>query len=337
VDELPPRITGDDPRRRPFRVALISNPTSGRNARRGLLAGIHDLLRGHPGVAHFEETTYDGLVAATRTAMGDDTGIIVVNGGDGTVQAVLTSMLTTPATHLPLLAVLAGGTTNTTARNVGYGARPLEALQRLLAESAIGRLAGAVHPNPVVRADLGDDQQYAMMFGVGAVYDGIVFARGQLASHGMRGQLGGGLALATFVMKAFTGSAESMFPPLRARVRVDGVELPPVSYFGMITSTMDRQLLGLSPYWGVGPGRLRFSALRSRPQHLARAIVPALRGQQSRWLDPEFGYRSLNVDEVDLTFAGGFTLDGELFKPAGRERRVVLTARHTAYFLRARP
>jgi hypothetical protein len=337
MDELPPRITGDEPRRRPIRVALVSNPTSGRNKRHGLLAGIRDLLRGHPGVPHFEETTYDGIIAATRAAMADDAAIIAVNGGDGTVQAALTSMLTTPATHLPLVAVLAGGTTNTTARNLGYGTRPLEALQRLLVDSAAGRLAGVVQPNPIVRADLGDDQQYAMMFGAGAVYDGIVFARGQLAAHGMRGQLGGGLAVATFVMKALTGNAESMFPPLAARVRVDGVELPPTSYFGMLTSTMDRQLLGLSPYWGVGPGRLRFSALRHRPQHLARAIVPALRGRQSRWLDPAYGYRSLNVDEIELTFSGGFTLDGELFAPAGRERQIVLTARQTAYFLRARP
>ena len=48
AEPLPPRITGEEPRRHPLRVALISNPTSGRNARRGLLAGIADLLRAHP-------------------------------------------------------------------------------------------------------------------------------------------------------------------------------------------------------------------------------------------------------------------------------------------------
>ncbi|MBP1690061.1 MAG: Diacylglycerol kinase catalytic domain, partial [Deltaproteobacteria bacterium] len=90
---LPPRVTDDESLRRPLRVALISNPTSGQNARRGLLAGIHDLLRTHPGVAHFQERTFDGIAAATREAVGGDSEIIAVNGGDGTVQAVLTSML----------------------------------------------------------------------------------------------------------------------------------------------------------------------------------------------------------------------------------------------------
>ena len=334
---LPPSVTGREPRRHPFRIALISNPTSGRNARRGQLSGIDDLLQAHPGVAHFQERTFEGIAAATRAAVGADTEIIVVNGGDGSVQTVLTALLSTPAEHLPVLAVLPGGTTNTTARNVGYGHRPLLALQRLLVESARGTLAGTVERRAVLRADLEDGSQYAMMFGAGAVYHGIGFARGQLASHGVRGQLGAGIALANFVTRVITGRAGTMFPPLAATVHLDGVALPSAAYFGILTSTMDRQFLGISPYWGVGPGPLRFSAMRDRPQHLGRAIVPALRGRPSRWLQPGFGYRSHNVDEVALTFTGGFTLDGELFEPAAYERRLLLTARQSAYFLRAFP
>ena len=116
----------------------------------------------------------------------------------------------------------------------------------------------------------------------------------------MRGQLGAGIALATFVAGSLTGQAGTLFPPLAADVRIDGVALPPTSYFGMLASTMDRQFLGMSPYWGTGPGPLRFSAMRDRARSIsARAIVPALRGRPSPWLQPELGYRSHNVDEVD--------------------------------------
>jgi hypothetical protein len=316
-------------------VALISNPKSGRNARRGLLAGIRGLLAAHPGVTHFQERTFDGIAAATREAIGDDTEILVVNGGDGTVQTVLTSMMSTPATHLPILAILPGGTTNTTARNVGYGRRPLAALQGLLTESARGTLAGIVERRAVLRADLEYGPQYAMMFGAGAVYHGIVFARGQLAAHGVRGEWGAGIALATFLTRVFTGRAGTMFPPLAATLRIDGVVVPQPAYFGILASTMDRQFLGVSPYWGVGPGPLRVSAMSDRLQHLGRAILPALRGRPSPWLCPDFGYRSHNADEIDLTFTGGFTLDGELFEPAACERRLLITTRQSAYFLRA--
>lgn len=335
AESFPPRVIGDDPKFRPLRVALISNPTSGQNARRGLLGRAHELIKTYPRVAHFQERTYAGIVDVTRTAVADDTAIIAVNGGDGTVQAVLTSILSAPAAQLPVLAVLAGGTTNSTARNVGYGDRPFDALQRLLAASAAGLLPGTVERHAVLRADLEQGAQYGMMFGAGAVYDGIVFAHDQLASRGLRGELGAGLALAAFLMKALRGKGGPLFQPLAADVHVDGERLPPVSYFGMLTSTMDRQFLGVSPYWGVGPGRLRFSAMRDRPRHLARALVPALRGRPSRWLHPDFGYRSVNADEVTLAFSGGFTLDGELFEPTPRTQPLVLTARQSAYFLRA--
>lgn len=316
---------------------MISNPKSGRNARKGLLAKIERILLRHSAVAHFAERTFDGIAGATRRALDGGSEILVVNGGDGSVQTVLTAMLRAPLARLPLLAVLPGGTTNTTARNVGYGSDPLAALERLLDESARGIVAGRVERRPVVCAELPEGPQYAMMFGAGAVYDGIVLARNQLASAGVRGQLGGGVVLATFLTNVLMGRAGTMFPPLAAAVRLDGEPLPPTRYFGMLVSTMDRQFLGVSPYWGTGPGPLRFSAMRERPQHLARAIVPALRGRPSPWLAPEHGYRSHNVDEIELAFDGGFTLDGELFAPIGCERRVVLTGRRSAYFLRAHP
>jgi hypothetical protein len=75
--------------------------------------------------------------------------------------------------------------------------------------------------------------------------------------------------------------------------------------------------------------------MHDRPRHLGRAILPALRGRSSPWLQPEYGYRSHNVDEVAVRFSGGFTLDGELFEPVVGERRLLLTARRSAYFLRA--
>jgi diacylglycerol kinase (ATP) len=337
LELLPPRLFDWRPRRQPVRVAVISNPTAGQNARRGLLARIDDVLTSHPSVPHRLETTYAGIADAARAAVADEAEIIVVNGGDGTAQAVLTTIFTTPAKRLPVLAVLPGGTTNSTARNVGYGTRALPALQRLLAASAEGSVAGSVTTHPVMRIDLDAGPQYAMMFGIGGVYNGVKFVREQLASRGMRGEVGGIVALATFLAKAITGKGGALFPPLTAAVQVDGVPLPATPYFGILTSTINRQILGMRPYWGVGPGPLRFSAMSYRPTHLTRALVPALRGRPSPWLHPDFGYRSLNADEVVLLSSAGFTIDGELHPATARDRRVAISARHPAYFLRAQP
>jgi diacylglycerol kinase family enzyme len=338
---LPPSLTGGVPRRRPLRVGMINNPLSGQNARRGLLERVTTLLTAHPRVAHFEENPVDGMGHAVDALLRSETEIIVVNGGDGTVQAVLTALLRSPVpASLPLLAVLPGGTANTTARNVGYGRRPLRALQRLLDQAASGMLAGTVDQRAVVRVDVPADAepQYAMLFGAGAVYHGVAFARREVESRGMRGQLGAAVAVGTALSYVATGKVGRLFPPLHAEIRIDGeAALPPEPYFGILTSTMDRQVLGLSPYWGVGPGRLRFTALGYAPRGIARAIVPALRGRPSVHLRPDLGYRSVNADEIHLTFDSGYTLDGELFEPAGTSTHMTLSARHHAYFLRERP
>lgn len=340
LEGLPPSLTGGLARRRPLRVGMINNPLSGQNARRGLLDRVRTLLTAHPRVAHFEENTFDGMGHAVDELLGRETEIIVVNGGDGTVQAVLTALLRSPLpAALPLLAVLPGGTTNTTARNVGYGRRPLRALQGLLDDAASGMLAGTVDQRAVVRVDAaaGVAPQYAMLFGAGAVYHGIAFARREVESRGMRGQLGAAVAVGTFLSHVVAGKGGRLFPPLHAEIRIDGqAPLPAEPYFGILTSTMDRQVLGLSPYWGVGPGRLRFSALSYAPRRLSRAIVPALRGRPSVHLRPDLGYRSVNADEICLTFDSGYTLDGELFAATAETTCLTLSARQHAYFLRER-
>jgi hypothetical protein len=188
-----------------------------------------------------------------------------------------------------------------------------------------------------VRVETDGDLQYAMTFGAGAVYHGIVLARGRIEAHGVNGQLRDGLALATFLTKAVSGKGGALFPTLHAEFGIDGEWLPPQSYFGVLASTIDRQILGISPYWGVGPGPLRFSALGTGPRHLARAILPVLRGRPSAVLRPEFGYRSVNCTEVEARFDSGYTLDGELFAARDGATRVMLSGRQCGYFLRARP
>jgi hypothetical protein len=337
-EQLPPRVIGDEPLKRPLRVGVISNPQSGQNSRRGLLTHVRELLQDHPQVANFDEDTVDGMVRAVEQMVERETEIIVINGGDGTVQAVLTALFNTPADALPLVAVLPGGTTNTTSHNVGFGKRALPSLQRILSEARHGRVPGRVERRAVLCVERNGDRRYAMMFGAGGIYHGILLARGPIESTGLRGELGASLALATFLWKVVSGSGGTLFPALEAEIRVDGELVPHEPYLGVIGSTMDRTILGLHTYWGVGDGPVRFTSLRCAPRHLAGALVSIVRGVQRPYMRPELGYRSVNADEVRLAFNSGYTLDGELFA-AGDDGRneVTLSGRQFAYFLRAQP
>jgi diacylglycerol kinase (ATP) len=319
---------------RPIRTGVINNPLSFRNKRRHILPAILDVLRAHPWVMHHEVSRPEDVRAATGSLLDGGCELIVVNGGDGTMQAVLTRLFGSGTGALPLLAALPGGTTNMVAADVGSMVSPIPALWRLLGSARDGCLRGSVVERPVMRAEIAPGTAvFSMFFGSGAIYHGIRFCRQYVATLGLRGEVGPGVALAVFLAKIVLGHGGRMFPPLHLSGRVDGRQLQSGDYIGVLVSTVSRQFLGLRPFWGRESAPLKYSAMRYSPQHLWRAAPAVMRGKPNRFVRPEYGYVSHNAQEIELQLDCGFTLDGELFTAAAGTP-VVLRSGYTASFLR---
>jgi len=319
---------------RPLRVGIISNPRSGQNARKGLLIGIDELLFGYPHVQHRRAASLHDMAEAADDLTRQGVDVLVTNGGDGTLQAILTALLGQARDSLPVLAVLPGGTSNVSARNIGYGKRPLRSLRALLHGANTGRLAGRLQPHPVLCVETEKERQYGMMFGSGAVYHGIGFAHKEIGSRGVHGQALGTLGIATFAINLLMGRSDDLFPPMQADISIDGQALPKEIYLATLASTMDRQIVGIRPYWGQGPGAVRITILRQQPSQVARTIVALFQKTKPPQLNPSAGWRSVNADEVELTIDSGFTVDGELFHLEEATQRITLSGRQQAYFLR---
>ena len=70
----------------------------------------------------------------------EDIDLVVAVGGDGTVNEVVNGMLTDgPAPHLPMLAVVPGGSTNVFSRALGRSRDPIEATAEILESLRDGR------------------------------------------------------------------------------------------------------------------------------------------------------------------------------------------------------
>jgi diacylglycerol kinase family enzyme len=118
--------------RGPWRVGMISNPLSGRN-RRGGLNAVRCLLQETLQIPHREVRTPEEARAALDCFAAEDVNLVVVNSGDGTIQAVLTLLFAQKSFRpMPLLALLSGGTTNMTHRDLGLPGSAADALRRLL-------------------------------------------------------------------------------------------------------------------------------------------------------------------------------------------------------------
>lgn len=316
------------------RVGVLSNPLSGRN-RHGMKPILKVLVE-NPRVLHCEVQTPDDVALALADFAGKEVDVVAINGGDGTVQAVLSAVLKNkPFPKLPLLVVLNAGTTSMIAGDVGMRGAPARALRRLLAWASVGNRNAVILERHVLRVQTSPEQepQYGMFFGAGGIDQGIRFCREKMESLGLRGELGPGLTLAWFLLALIRGRKDYV-DPVPVTVHLDRQPPEHRACLLLIVSTLERLFLGLHPYWGTESGPLKYSAVTAGPRHLLRVLPSLVRGRPHPYGIPQHGYHSSNVHEVRLVLKSGYTLDGELFTPDSKSGPVVLQDAGPVSFLR---
>lgn len=319
----------------PRRVGVISNPLSGANRRRGL-TDVRRLLARHPGIPHVEVRT----AADVSLALGDlaraGVDLVAVNSGDGTVQAVLTSLFVErPFSSLPVLALLAGGTTNMTSRDLGLPGSRIRGLRRLIRWARHGEGAARVLRRPVLKVDNSSHPGplYGMFIGAAGIYNGIRFFHARVRRMGLRGDPAHLFILLRFLF-GLARRDDALVAPVRAEIQTDRTHVPSGDYLMMLITTLNRLIVGARPFWDCEDGPLRLAALGARPRRLLRALPAAVRGRRSRWATLENGYVSLSAHEVRLAMRGGFAIDGELFRADPAQGPLVIQDGGQVEFLR---
>jgi hypothetical protein len=256
-----------------------------------------------------------------RELAGLQLDLLAVNGGDGTVQALLTALLRDrPFVEQPALALLSGGTTNMTAGDVGVWGSPLGALRRLVDLGRPGAPAPPLVQRPVLKLLTPSDgeERYGMFFGTGAIVNGIEYCHAKVHSRG----LGGSLAptLCTLRVLFAMGRGDRRYAPARAMTvslgplgSPSGTQTSSGDYLLVLASPLERLFLGLRPYWGPPRGAFHFTSLRARPRRPWRNLPGLFWGRPGPGATPENGYFSAMVDEVRLAMEGPVTLDGEIY------------------------
>ena len=317
------------------RIGVLNNLRAGRQGSR--VDDILALLRSHPEVAH-EETGSAALLtrAVGRLAM-RDLDVLVVNGGDGTLQHALTEILERrPFARLPMIAPLRGGRTNMTALDMGAHRDPVKGLQGLLEDARAGRLASRIVERPVLRVAFqrGRRVEYGMFFGVGMIRRAIALTLGVFPEGRSQGGLGAGLVTLALVAKAAFRPRQGVLAPDKIQIRLDGEGVAAGEFYLSIATTLGRLFWGIDPFWGEGSGPVRFTCLASNARRILAMAPGVLWGRPPSFARPENGYTSRRVERAHLLFDSGFTIDGEIF--ASRPDEVVtLAGDRRLTFLRA--
>ncbi|WP_040488128.1 diacylglycerol kinase family protein [Fodinicurvata sediminis] len=296
---------------------LVSNPLSQQN-KQGM-DQLEAAVDAFPGLHYERLDHFEDLPAALDRLAAAGVELLLVNGGDGTVQAVMTEVLErrpwgeTP----PVFGLLHGGMTNMTAVDVGLRGKPHRGLARLRKRLADGNLDSALCRRYVLRLEgaLNTPPQRGMFFGAAAIYQAIQLCRTEVHPLKIEADWAAGLTLARLLGGwVFGGKSREAIRGETITAAFDQGASETRRELLAIATTLDRLVVGSRPFWNQQGEPLRYTSICYPPKGLLRHSLKVLYGGNERRL-PKDCYRSRGADSVELELEGPFTLDGQFHEP----------------------
>ena len=298
------------------RVALLSNPKSTGNLNQ--LPRIRAFCDAHPDVFHYEVEHAHQIGEAMATIARVKPKLLVINGGDGTVQAALTELHN--GGHFdgeaPPVAVLPSGKTNLIAIDLGAHGDPISALTQLL-ELARVDLAPHLVERELIALTGGEGgvaPVIGMFLGGAGLADIMMYCRERIYPLGLPNSISHLITAAAVVMRQVFGLKLSFLPPepapLSVSVRREGAIRGRFAF--LFVTTLEKLLLS-GEIGGERKGMLKFVAVEQRPISMLRAFYASLVGRLGRTK-----LAGVHVEEADEISIDGDSsqviLDGETFR-----------------------
>jgi len=317
-------------------VALLSNPKSTGN--RHMLPRVRSYCANHPDIFHYEVEQVDQIHRALQTIARVNPTVIVINGGDGTVQAALTELY--QGEHFgdnpPPVAVLPNGKTNLIALDLGIHGDPLEALGRIVDIAKQGVENHVVARELIALSDgqVGSRPVLGMFLGGAGLADYILYCRHVIYPLGLSNGISHFLTAMAAVLSLIFGMSGKYLPPRARPVKVslmrDGQLVG--RFAVLIVTTLEKLLLGTRTQTeGAERGSLKLMAVENRVSAIFRLGMMSLLGRSRA---PGAGVHLERGDVIRIEGErSSVILDGELFQ-ADEGRPIVLTSTAPVPFLR---
>jgi diacylglycerol kinase (ATP) len=272
-------------------IRIIANPAAGRGRARRSIPSAHAAFSALGGVELRETACAGDEARLVREALDDGCRVIVALGGDGTWSKVAAAIVAARADCA--LALLAGGTGNDLAKNLGVPARDPVATARLVAQGAERR----------IDVGLADDRVFVNCAGFG--FDAAVLR----AAEGRTWPRGDALYVSCALEQILSyrgveiASGADAFRTYLLLVIANGAR------FG--------GSFRIAPGADVSDGALDIvGILDAAPLRRMRLFAAAVRGTHVAL--PEVGTRRMSEVRLRFREAPLFQVDGDLYRASGR-------------------
>jgi hypothetical protein len=318
-------------------VALLSNPRSTGN--QSILPEVRSFCARNDDIFHYEVEHVDQIGAALRSIARVKPKVLVVNGGDGTVQAALTELY--HGGHFkgspPPVAVLPNGKTNLIAHDLGADGDPIAALERVLDLARTDMMPHIVSRELISLSDgsLAGRPVLGMFLGGAGLADTMLYCRHKIYPLGLPNWVAHGLTLLLGLLAVLIGRPARFLPlpprPIKVSVLKSGV-LQGSFAFLMVTTLQRLLFSGSMPAGGHAGGSMQLLGIERSLPALLRAFVAAFRGRLGR--HRLAGVHLERGEEIRIEGnRSSVLMDGELFE-ADIDRPIVLRPTAPVPFLR---
>jgi hypothetical protein len=317
------------------RVALLSNPRSTGN--RSLLPRVRSFCAENRDIFHYEVEHVDQIGQALRTIARVKPKVLVINGGDGTVQAALTELYS--GGHFgdapPPVAVLPNGKTNLIALDLGAEGDPIRALERVLLLARTDMAPHIALRELIQLSNGGTRPVLGMFLGGAGLADIMLYCRHKIYPLGLPNSVSHVLAAIAGVLAILLGIRAAFLPPRPSPVKVSVLRHGQLqgSFALLMVTTLEKLLLGSKmPGAGKQTGALKMMIIERTPRALLNAAYGAVRGRLGT--ERDHGVHLERGDEIRIEGdSSSVILDGELFQ-ADRDHPIVLRPTQPVPFLR---
>ncbi|HET6162009.1 MAG TPA: diacylglycerol kinase family protein [Dongiaceae bacterium] len=316
------------------RIGILSNAHSRRN--QSALPAIERMLTEFPEAKHQTFHHIEAMPQAVAALANGGIEHLVINGGDGTAQAVLGELLDrSPFAARPRVTLIGGGMTNVIAHDVGVPSAPVDALRRILSRARTGEPGEALRRTTIAVKRSGQDgTHYGFLAGAVGFYQGTRLTRRDMHRVGFRQSFATKAGIAWSVVRLLL-HGEGERSGLRGEpvaIGLNGSPLQEAPYLFILATTLERLLPGVMPFWGHDHGAIKLTTIASPAERFSRAAFSVVRGRPRPWMH-HAGYASTRADRISLRLASPIVVDGEVFTP-GLHGHVELSAGPTVEFHR---
>ena len=264
--------------------------------------------------------------------------VLVVNGGDGTVQAALTELY--HGGHFngdpPPVAVLPNGKTNLIALDLGSEGDPLDALGRIV-DLARGDLSDHIVVRELIALSDGSDNArpvLGMFLGGAGLAETILYCRNKIYPLGLPNTISHILAAIAVLFSAVFGLKANFLPARAQPVKVSFIRQGELqgNFSVLIVTTLEKLLLGNRTVGSGRSGEMRFMAIDQKPWAMLNAVFNSLIGRLGKRKLAGVHLTAGDMIRIDSD-QSSVILDGEVFE-ARNGRPIVLRSTPPVPFLK---